>query len=227
MRIQDIIQEGVHDPGIFKAVFFIGGPGSGKSYVGQHLALSTMGLTNVDSDVLLTMLMHRAGLDMSMPPEEQAERDQVRARAKELTKKKQGTAVDGRLGLQVQGTGYDFAKLDKARQGLEDIGYETALVVVNVDLGTAQHRNHLRATTGPVDQRRGVDPKIVAEKWQQVQANIEQFRKAFPFNFVINNSPDNANLERDMDTAYRKLMVWTRKIPNNPTAQDWIQSNQK
>ena len=30
---QDFIQEGVNDPGIFKAFYTAGGPGSGKSYV--------------------------------------------------------------------------------------------------------------------------------------------------------------------------------------------------
>ena len=30
---QSFVQEGVFDPGIFKAIFLAGGPGSGKSYV--------------------------------------------------------------------------------------------------------------------------------------------------------------------------------------------------
>jgi hypothetical protein len=67
----------------------------------------------------------------------------------------------------------------------------------------------------------------VAEKWQQVQANIETFLQAFPRSFVINNSPDNRNLDRDMNTAYRRLMTWARKIPANPEAQAWLQANQK
>ena len=32
-----IIDEGVNDPGIFKAIFLAGGPGSGKSFVGSEL----------------------------------------------------------------------------------------------------------------------------------------------------------------------------------------------
>jgi hypothetical protein len=31
MKLNDIIVEGVYDPGIFKAIFLAGGPGSGKS----------------------------------------------------------------------------------------------------------------------------------------------------------------------------------------------------
>ena len=33
---QDFIQEGVNDPGIFKAFFTAGGPGSGKSHVARE-----------------------------------------------------------------------------------------------------------------------------------------------------------------------------------------------
>ena len=32
-----LIEEGVNDPGILKAVFLAGGPGSGKGYVGSGL----------------------------------------------------------------------------------------------------------------------------------------------------------------------------------------------
>ena len=33
----DLINEGVHDKGIFKAVFMAGGPGSGKTYMTQNI----------------------------------------------------------------------------------------------------------------------------------------------------------------------------------------------
>ena len=34
---EDILEEGARDPGIFKAIFLAGGPGSGKSYVASQL----------------------------------------------------------------------------------------------------------------------------------------------------------------------------------------------
>ena len=37
MKLKDIINEGVYDPGIFKAIFLAGGPGSGKSFVANEL----------------------------------------------------------------------------------------------------------------------------------------------------------------------------------------------
>ena len=37
LKLMDLLTEGVHDKGIFKAVFLAGGPGSGKSYVAKEL----------------------------------------------------------------------------------------------------------------------------------------------------------------------------------------------
>ena len=55
------IQEGINDPGILKAVFFAGGPGSGKGYVSKGLfgipkttSVSAYGLKVVNQDKALT-----------------------------------------------------------------------------------------------------------------------------------------------------------------------------
>ena len=48
---QDFIQEGVNDPGIFKAFFTAGGPGSGKSHVAREsgaVKMNPYGLKVVD-----------------------------------------------------------------------------------------------------------------------------------------------------------------------------------
>ena len=42
MKLSDVIEErtireGVNDPGIFKAIFLAGGPGSGKSFVASEI----------------------------------------------------------------------------------------------------------------------------------------------------------------------------------------------
>ena len=37
IKLLDILNEGVYDPGIFKAVFTAGGPGSGKSFTASNL----------------------------------------------------------------------------------------------------------------------------------------------------------------------------------------------
>ena len=66
---EEYIQEGVNDPGILKAFFMAGGPGSGKSYVaGELFSLPKdssasvsydLGLKLVNSDAALTSLRPR------------------------------------------------------------------------------------------------------------------------------------------------------------------------
>ena len=58
----ELLIEGVHDKGIFKAVFLAGGPGSGKDYVLDN-TLAGHGLTEINSDKALEFLMDKEGLD--------------------------------------------------------------------------------------------------------------------------------------------------------------------
>ena len=63
-----LIEEGVNDPGILKAVFLAGGPGSGKSWIAQGLFgipkkvhVSAYGMKLVNQDTALTMLLKKYG----------------------------------------------------------------------------------------------------------------------------------------------------------------------
>ena len=67
--IQLILSEGVHDKGIFKAMFLAGGPGSGKDYVLDN-TLAGHGLTEINSDKALEFLMDKKNLDKKMPESE-------------------------------------------------------------------------------------------------------------------------------------------------------------
>ena len=81
-----ILKEGLYDPGIFKAFFLAGGPGSGKTYVTTRVT-GGMGLKNVNSDRAFEVGLKKAGLSLKMPDVEAKQRDAIRIRAKELTGK--------------------------------------------------------------------------------------------------------------------------------------------
>ena len=70
MKLADLFNEGVNDPGIFKAVFLAGGPGSGKSFVGSELfaipsagSFSPSGLKVVNSDPEFEYFLKKQGID--------------------------------------------------------------------------------------------------------------------------------------------------------------------
>ena len=66
---EEYLQEGVYDPGIFKAYFLAGGPGSGKTFVTKS-AFAGIGLKVVNSDNLLTKYLEKEGLSLKMPESE-------------------------------------------------------------------------------------------------------------------------------------------------------------
>ena len=83
MKVNSFIQhlsEGLYDPGIFKAFFLAGGPGSGKTFV-TSTAFAGSGLKVVNSDIAFERGLKKAGLSLKMPDEEEYFRNIVRQRA--------------------------------------------------------------------------------------------------------------------------------------------------
>lgn len=209
MKTFQQIREGVYDPNIFKAVFLAGGPGSGKSFV-VGKTLGGLGLKVINSDDPFERYLVKAGLSLKMPDEEQIERDVERARAKKVTKARQGHAVDGRLGIVIDGTGKDYDKITRQAALLQDLGYECSMVFVDTSLQTAQERNLKRA--------RSVPPNLVKQSWNDVQKNKDRFARFFGRDFFIAQNNDLNDL-RPVTKAIRRAIV--RKV-DNPVANSWI-----
>jgi cytidylate kinase len=212
MRFIDL-QEGPNDPGIFKAIFLAGGPGSGKSYVSGQLGLVSRGLKVINSDDAFEYLMRKRNLSFEMPPEEQPWRDVARSRAKDITSKKQNLYLDGRLGLIIDGTAKDPDKMAKLKAELESIGYQTMMVFVNTSLRTALQRNLLRD--------RKVPSEIVVNSHKLVQANKEVLSDVFAPNYVEVNNDENPNFNDPLKRVDKFLAA-----PLTPQARDWVSKAQ-
>ena len=107
-EIRQYINEGVYDPGIFKAFFLAGGPGSGKTFVTQT-AFAGSGLKLVNSDNAFEKGLRKANLSIKMPDEEEYFRNIIRQRAKTTTGNQLDQYVQGRLGLIIDATGRDLS----------------------------------------------------------------------------------------------------------------------
>ena len=64
-----LLQEGIYDPGIFKAFFMAGGPGSGKSFIANNTFVGS-GLKFVNSDQVFERGLKKANLSDKMPDQE-------------------------------------------------------------------------------------------------------------------------------------------------------------
>lgn len=214
MKTFQQLLEGIYDPNIFKAVFLAGGPGSGKSYVVSKV-VSGMGLKVINSDEPFERYLVKAGLSLKMPDEEQAERDIERKRAKKVTSAKKGHAIDGRLGIIIDGTGKDYDKMIRQAAHLQELGYETSMVFVNTTLQTALERNRKRA--------RSVPPEIAKQGWKDVQKNLPRFQRYFRNRFFVadNNTGDDLT---PITKAVRRAIL---KKVDNPIANAWIANELK
>ena len=227
MRLhEEIIREGVHDKGIFKAVFLGGGPGSGKDYV-LSKTLDGHGLTEINSDKALEYLMDKEGLDKKMPDNEEEQRNAVRKRAKNVTELRQRLALHGRNGLIINGTGDDPEKYARIKDMLEKLGYETSMIMVNTADEVSKQRNIERGQRGG----RTVPENIRTEKWQAVQDARPMFGKLFRDNYVeFDNSEDLRTAPpevvdaktKELDGIFKNIQKFVNKPPKNEDAKGWI-----
>ena len=211
MKTYNDLQEGLNDPNIFKAFFLAGGPGSGKSYVVRKTTGGT-GLQVVNSDDAFERYLEMAGLSKKMPSSEEKPRDVERARAKKVTKARQGGYIEGRLGLIIDGTGKDYDKIAAQSIKLKQLGYDTHMIFVNTSLDTALERNAKR--------ERSVPESLAIKSWKEVQSNIGKFSQHFRQNFVV---VDNNDATEDVMTpVFKQIKGLLRKKVTSPLAKEWV-----
>ena len=179
MRAKEFL-EGPHDPYRYKAIFFAGSPGAGKTYVARKLADVFYGLKQVNMDIIFKQLMTKKNLSWKMPPEEEPEREKQRQRSKELVAKQQQSHTKGGLGLLIDSTGRIRGTIKRIKDELEEQGYETTMIFVNTDLETALRRNKERERTLP--------DKLIHQNFEVIEQRLGEYQRMFNDVLVIDNS---------------------------------------
>ena len=245
MKLRDIniMNEGVYDPGIFKAIFLAGGPGSGKSFVGHELlgipkggfsginmSVAPSGVKLINSDPEFEYFLKKVGIDpkdlASLSDEEfkkATEGDESpRGKAQKLKDTKQMLYTKGRLGLLIDGTGDNYAKIKKKNTELKNMGYDTYMLFINTTLEVAQERN--------VQRDRQLPEKLVKKIWTDVQKNMGKFQTLFGSNFRIIDNSKTRSAQRDPGAGvviFPKMLYTTiNKFIKSPVksglAKRWI-----
>lgn len=216
------MDEGVNDPHIFKAVFLAGGPGSGKSFVAKKI-LGGTGLRSINSDEVYEFLMKKQGLSLDPETIFSPQGQEIRDKAKGLSRKREATYLDGRLGLVIDGTGRDVSKYEVMAQKLRAIGYDLSMIYVNTSLEVAQQRNLKRERT--------LKPEKVEQLWNDVQQNLMKFQQIFGAGrfHIIDNSGGLEDLDRqkNFDKVYVETQRFLNTPPSKPKAKAWIQQQKE
>ena len=232
--------EGVNDPGILKAVFLAGGPGSGKTYVAKGLFgipdrvnVSQSGMKMVNSDKELKYLLNKFGFgtDLDSLPDEvfanltnpkDPKYSGLRSFAKELTGQRRKLYQNGRLGMIIDGTGDDFKKIAMEKKELEAVGYDCYMIFVNTTLEVALERNENRDRVLP--------EKIVRDSHREVNQNIGGFQGLFGgSNFLIvdnNQHVDEEKAQKRFNMLVKQgLGKFISKPLKNKRGLSWIRKN--
>ena len=227
---KSVLSEGVDDPGILKCVFLAGGPGSGKSKVAGDLfgvqgiaSFSASGLKMINSDTAFEAQLKKSGInpkDLAQIEKTQPElwdfitksKEGPREIGKGITQRTKAFYEEGRLGMIIDGTGDDVAKIKKQKQRAEELGYDTYMVFVNTSLEVAQARNAKRS--------RSLPESLVNEIWKECQHNLGAFQTLFSGNFrIIDNTKDGNNITTDIQKAVDGFI---RAKLYNPIGKQWV-----
>lgn len=229
---EEFINEGFYDKGILKAFFMAGGPGSGKSYVSGELfgfdedSISSLsgstGLKLINSDKSFEKFAEEAGFeldqiaDIKNDPSRWEELMAIRDKAKKLTSNQQRNYINGRLGMVIDGTGKDFAKIETSRRLLSDLGYDTYMIFVNTSLEVALERNKSR--------KRQLPDELVTDMWNEVQQNIGKFQNLFGGDkmIIVDNSVANSNV---LPKVEKEVMKRLNQTIQNPEGKWWLRFN--
>ena len=239
MKLVDVINEGVYDPGIFKAIFLAGGPGSGKSFVGNELvgipqggfsginmSFAPSGVKLINSDPEFEFFLKKIGIDpknlANMTDEEFKKATEgessPRAKAKKITDARQKLYTQRRLGLLIDGTGDDYGKIKKKNIELKKLGYDTYMLFINTTLEVAQQRNAQRD--------RKLPEELVKKIWVNVQKNMGRFQGLFGSNFKIIDNSDKKVIKKGSKAFPKEFYTALNKFIKSPVksglAKRWI-----
>ena len=222
-----LLNEGIEDKHIFKAIFLAGGPGSGKSSVvdaifnvpdsAQVKSLTSTGLKVVNLDTAYEYLKkkHKLPVDAEkMDKEQQSLNGKLMYKARMIAQKQMDFYLDGKLGVIIDGTGGSYNPIAKKKKMLEELGYDCYMIFVDTTMKTAMARNSARTN-------RNLHDKVVKRNWKSVQKNKSAYKSLFGSNIkvVSTEGREPGELPRG---AKSHVMKFINNAIQNPIAKKWI-----
>ena len=170
-----------------KAIFLAGPAGSGKTYISKQLIPSSLKVIN--SDDTYEELLKASGIGLKQKdftPDQLSQAAKMQAQARKITQDILSKSMEDKNDIVIDGTGAASNPVLKKKQQLEDLGYETLMLMVYVSPLTSLERNAQRD--------RSLMPGIVLRTWRDVNKNIDIYRQAFGKNFILlNNNTEDTN----------------------------------
>jgi len=197
-----------------KAIFLAGPAGSGKSYMNRLLIPKDF--QTINSDDTYEELLKASGIGLKQKdftPDQLSQAAKLQAQARKVTQDKLEKSIEGKNDIVIDGTGAASNPILKKKQQLEDLGYETLMLMIYVSPLVSLERNKNRD--------RSLMPSIVLRTWRDVNKNVDIYRQAFKDKFIlINNNPEDAKKSFNLELLKPYLEDSTAKgKPKTPEEQ--------
>ena len=196
IKLSTLLKEITSKP---KAIFLAGSAGGGKSstyktnpdFPTQLDNLLPSSFQVINSDDTYEKLLQASGIggdQKNFTPDQLSQASKFQSQARKDTDDLLVKSLKDKKNIIIDGTGAASGPILKKKQQLEDLGYETLMVMIYVSPLTSLERNQKRGEKGG----RSLMPSIVLTTWRGVNKNISTYEQAFGDNFILidNNSKD-------------------------------------
>jgi len=186
-----------------KAIFMAGGPGSGKGTLLGKVGAYDSNFKVVNVDDIFEPLLKAKAAELKLPEEElmnldhpereiRSQQGKLFVQAQRETKEKLRELIGLNADIIIDGTGGAFNQIKKSKGMLEDLGYDVAMMFVDVDLPTTLDRNEKRLKLGG----RKVKPERVEKSWASVHKHKGSYDQLFgDYFFLYDGSNDRPETE--------------------------------
>ena len=218
MKLRVFINESVYDKGLFKAIFLVGSPGSGKSFFRNKVLRGPIEMKVVNPDIFIEKISTKKGLSLDYKSRVQGSKElKVFKKAREKVVPRQQTIwINNRLPLIFDRTGSDYNETSEIIKMLKKIGYDVLMILIKADLETTKKRMKSR--------ERKVEPDYQEYSYKKIQENIPKYRSVLGKNFILvdNSGEFNKTKEQEWNKQWKNIRGFLNSAPSSPKAKEWI-----
>jgi predicted kinase len=176
----------------------------------------------INSDDTYEEMLKASGIGLKQKdftPDQLSQAAKLQAQARKITQDKLDKSIEEKNNIVIDGTGAASNPILKKKQQLEDLGYETLMLMIYVSPLVSLERNKNRD--------RSLMPSIILRTWRDVNKNIEIYRQAFGDKFIlVNNNPEDA--KKDFNVELLKPYLEDSKAKGKPkTPEEQAKSQQQ
>lgn len=197
LNFEKYINESINDELKLKVLFLCGLPNSGKSTMINKI--SYIPFQNIDMDKYLKLFANKQGLDLDLRngAPNIDKKTEIRIKSRDLSVTRMHNAINSLLAIVIDGTGRDSKLMLEQKSILEDKGYDTAMLYMDIDLETALKRNSLR--------ERKVPEQVIIDAHNNLVENLIIYKKRFKNFWILNSEKDSESDIKKVEKDIRKF----------------------